>query len=995
MAIQFKKFTVFIAITCFYGLSVLGQYQSGTSYFGTNNYIEYHAGDLPIIISAPHGGYIEPSGIPDRSCSSCVTVRDGGTEEISYDLDSAIQQVFGGRAHIIINKLARKKLDANREIGQAAMGNTQAETAWHEYHQFIQAAKDSCVAKYGTALYIDLHAHGHPNQRIELGYLLRSSQLRLPNNQINSQNLHNSCSIKHLKNVLNPSTDFSELLRGSECMGELLHDIGYPSVPSASDTAPAVGESYFNGGYNTARHGSRDSTTVNGIQFELNYQGIRNSSMNRQSFAEGLACVLKSYLDKWYFDVDAWDPGHVVTSAADSGPGSLRSALVGAENGTVITFDSTLLGDTIKLLQPLQFCNDVRIDGPSAHQITISGEDTVRIGLIMQNSSVEINRVHFINGKAQSNQDGGAFLIKGNLKLSNCIVSNNHATDDGGAIAVIDSASIVTLDSCLIDNNSCDDDGGALRVESGTLNISYCTVSNNFSNSFGGGISNAGNINISYSSFYKNRATTTGGGIRNFSSGSITSLNSTFTENSCGYRGGAISSSADLTLNFCTVVNNQSTSIGGGLRAFSGKLDISNSIIANNSGSAENDIANASAQLTSNGHNLISDTVGSKWITTGLDIVGNTILPANPLLRTYANNGGITNTFSLSATSPCVDMADTANLPVTDQRGRKRLSGLNPDLGAYELCTQTFGFDTVIACSSYTWLDGKTYTNTTDTITFTMQNNEGCDSVIRLNLRINTASTFTDSAVACDEFTWLNGRKYTVSDTSSQLILQNQAGCDSVVSLHLTIHSSSEKVDSVVTCTKYTWINNVQYTSSDTASLLFVNQNGCDSIVRMDLTVNSISDNSIKLQNETLVSNNSFATFQWLDCDDNFSPIPNAITHQFQPDTDGQYAVQLTEKGCIDTSACERVEISTVEPFSNSMISIFPNPSSGKIILLFPRPINGTIVLIDAIGQNVGAWKLESDSKKEINLELSNGNYLLKIESESGEFVEKRLVIIQ
>ena len=41
-------------------------YLPGVSYFGRSNYIEYIAGDLPIIISAPHGGALIPAEMPDR-----------------------------------------------------------------------------------------------------------------------------------------------------------------------------------------------------------------------------------------------------------------------------------------------------------------------------------------------------------------------------------------------------------------------------------------------------------------------------------------------------------------------------------------------------------------------------------------------------------------------------------------------------------------------------------------------------------------------------------------------------------------------------------------------------------------------------------------------------------------------------------------------------------------------------------------------------------------
>ena len=78
------------------------------------------------------------------------------------------------RPHLVINHLHRKKLDANRDIGEAALGNAIAEEAFNEFHQCINEAKetikaDDCVD--GTGLFLDIHGHGHPNNWAELGKL--------------------------------------------------------------------------------------------------------------------------------------------------------------------------------------------------------------------------------------------------------------------------------------------------------------------------------------------------------------------------------------------------------------------------------------------------------------------------------------------------------------------------------------------------------------------------------------------------------------------------------------------------------------------------------------------------------------------------------------------------------------------------------------------------------------------------------------------------------
>ena len=55
------------------GLSTNAQtFIPGNSYFGKDKYIQYIAGNSPIILSAPHGGYLVPSTFPDRNCDGCA-----------------------------------------------------------------------------------------------------------------------------------------------------------------------------------------------------------------------------------------------------------------------------------------------------------------------------------------------------------------------------------------------------------------------------------------------------------------------------------------------------------------------------------------------------------------------------------------------------------------------------------------------------------------------------------------------------------------------------------------------------------------------------------------------------------------------------------------------------------------------------------------------------------------------------------------------------------
>ena len=149
------------------------------------------------------------------------------------------------------------------------------------------------------------------------------------------------------------------------------------------------------------------------------------------------------------------------------------------------------------------------------------------------------------------------------------------------------------------------------------------------------------------------------------------------------------------------------------------------------------------------------------------------------------------------------------------------------------------GVDVQEACNSYTWIDGITYTESTNTPTYTITAANGCDSVVTLHLTINPSAEAVDSVVSCDSYTWIDGITYTESTNTPTYIITAANGCDSVVTLHLTINLSV--YDTIVDYaeTEYTW-NDTTYTESGTYQYVDVTTDGCDSIVTLILTIGDV-----------------------------------------------------------------------------------------------------------------------------------------------------------
>jgi hypothetical protein len=270
----------------------------GKSYFGRNNYIEYIAGNSPYIFSAPHDGELTPAEIPDRTGNITVG-HDSNLQDLIKRVGQAVFAREGRYPHIIICHLDRIKLDADREVVEAAQGNPYAVQAWKEWHSFIDTATQQVQKSFGKGFYIDLHGYSsHPIQRLEIGYLLTNTDLLLSDATLDNPAYGNRSSIRTM--IPLSRLTFSQLLRGPRSLGSYFESRGYPAVPS--EKQPNAGTSgYFSGGYNTQRHGSASGGPISGVQIECNMIGVRDSENARKLFSEAIAEVVKNYTSQNLF----------------------------------------------------------------------------------------------------------------------------------------------------------------------------------------------------------------------------------------------------------------------------------------------------------------------------------------------------------------------------------------------------------------------------------------------------------------------------------------------------------------------------------------------------------------------------------------------------------------------------------------------------------------------------------------------------------------------
>ena len=143
-----------------------------------------------------------------------------------------------------------------------------------------------------------------------------------------------------------------------------------------------------------------------------------------------------------------------------------------------------------------------------------------------------------------------------------------------------------------------------------------------------------------------------------------------------------------------------------------------------------------------------------------------------------------------------------------------------------------------LACETFDWYEHHNITSSTNSLTHTFTNASGCDSVVTLNLIVHHPVHESVTKTACDSYYW-NGTTYYTSGTYTYSHLCDY-GCTQVDTLHLTVNHTTYGDTSAVECGSFTW-HGVTYKSTPatdpTYTIVGGNHDGCDSVVTLHLTI--------------------------------------------------------------------------------------------------------------------------------------------------------------
>ena len=152
----------------------------------------------------------------------------------------------------------------------------------------------------------------------------------------------------------------------------------------------------------------------------------------------------------------------------------------------------------------------------------------------------------------------------------------------------------------------------------------------------------------------------------------------------------------------------------------------------------------------------------------------------------------------------------------------------------------------VTSCEAYTSPSGNYTWSTTGIYQDIVPNNEGCDSIITINLISNTSSVINEEVCDVANYTSPSGNYTWVTSGTYQDTITNNNGCDSVITFNLTMNYSTSSNINITSCNSYTSPSgNYTWATSGTYNDIIPNSVGCDSNITVILTINNSTSSTI------------------------------------------------------------------------------------------------------------------------------------------------------
>ena len=692
-----------------------------------------------------------------------------------------------------------------------------------------------------------------------------------------------------------------------------------------------------------------------------------------------------------------------------------------ASNDTICSGASVVLGSNYSSINVTPSVLEVPNEYPTIQAAIDSANnyDTVYVhsgtyieNIVFNNKSIYLIGQDRNNTIIDGNQACPVINLTGNSTVESLKIQNagGNCFYGGGIRATGSSSKLVR--NCIITNNILSDTndtrGGAI-FGNNLLKVSNCVISNNYAQQYSGGIYGAGYIENSiirnnHGAGVFNIDTITnciladnGLGVMIFGPDSTIIKNCTFLRNNDGVE--YINSVGNKIENSIFQENNRNLFFWRNSSQSYSNVTTNYSILQG--GQTTNGLSNSSYIIT-NGDAYWGSNIYDTIVSFVDSANGNfNLVPATP---GYNQGNPDLNNNGISWANDTQDQ---------DPDGSRMDLGYNSNFTSNDFGIGNSNF-------SYLWSTGDSSQTTVInpsqsgyySLNINSGNNNCSDSIF---IHVLNSSSYTEIQTTCDSIIW-NGLTYNTTGIYIDT-LQNYLGCDSVITLDLTVGQPIYVTEIQSDCDSVVW-NGISYYTSGifTDSLLTVD--GCDSIVTLDVDITGanlaftvtpvslIAPPFLFPFNNTTPNMGNF-DFTWDFGDATVIPtnVTN-ITHEYQ--YNGVYSVKLISEDMVNNCGIDTLEkpnlincsggpsLSIAEAFSN--LVLYPNPARHVVNIDYGTEDNFNnhyVEIINNLGQQVFLNTIDASN---IQIPVSNlgskGLYFINIRNENNDIIVTKHLII-
>lgn len=665
-----------------------------------------------------------------------------------------------------------------------------------------------------------------------------------------------------------------------------------------------------------------------------------------------------------------------VTNLNDSGPGSLRQAVINAAEGDILTFDSNLIAsgnDTIHLTAEIIVNKGLTIIGPAsgANMLYIDADSNHRhlyVDLGPSNlKSLSIERLAFTRGKVVDDNGSSILLLQtDSLFLENCVFEKNYVENlnSGEGGCVFGDLVNVEIVNCSLYNNGSDTNTykfpGLLFLNARTL-----IAGSNFEENFGGGPGTAiasalgSEVLIEDCIFTRNSSTEPyGGGVIRVGRSATTIRKCSFLDNDDKAIFVLVASTSPLApfiLEDCLFRNNKAEVDGGTVTIIgTGTTSIRRNTFLNHGGDG-NVLFIRSNRGDFQVKNCTFSNIGSVGGPGAIRLLTDSVTFEQCTFDQIHTNSIFFDSFPSIAPNQ-VTISNSIFTTVNGTTNTARVSVISK---GYNIFT-----------------DSPNYAVSTDIL-------NADTSLIDLSSLANHGG-LTPTLIPSDLSIALNAgapTNYSAAQNGPIFGTRDIGAAERPVIFYDTANA----------CGTVNWWGNSYSQEGQYMDTAF-NANTIDSI---GVLILSAQDTGVYDLDGTLYSaeTDTNTSYQWVDCANNYAPINGATSLNFLPPSNGQYAVILTNQNCTDTSGCydyNRFSIVEQHFTPDAWLVFYPNPSDGIVHFETANVKVVELVVFDLSGREV---MRESITSETVNLsELQRGVYLAHWIGAEGEIQVSRLV---